>query len=72
MLQQFDTYEFKALGSTAFLETTVGDKKMVFISSWAPHGAMGIEEYADHWSILGAELDRNNGWIVLLGMDANS
>eukprot|EP00972_Heterocapsa_arctica_P027026 3974881-Heterocapsa_arctica.AAC.1 len=72
MLQQFDSYEFKALGSAAMLEARVGDKRMVFISSWAPHGEMGIEEYADLWSVLGAELDRTIGWIVFVGMDANS
>eukprot|EP00972_Heterocapsa_arctica_P048864 7197389-Heterocapsa_arctica.AAC.1 len=54
------------------LEARVGDKRIAFISSWAPHGGMGIEEYVDHWSVLGAELDRKVGWIVVVGMDANS
>eukprot|EP00972_Heterocapsa_arctica_P040926 6031902-Heterocapsa_arctica.AAC.1 len=52
------------------LEARVGDRRMVFISSWAPHGEMVIEEYADHWSVLGAELDREIWRVVFVGMDA--
>eukprot|EP00972_Heterocapsa_arctica_P107490 15834157-Heterocapsa_arctica.AAC.1 len=40
MLQQFDSDEFKGLGSTAMLEARVGDNRMVFISGWAPHGEL--------------------------------